>query len=327
MPKGGGSARRRGEKVPGSAGGTGATAGAKKFQAWINDPGKVLAWVGKYRIEKMLDQGGGLVKIPHFFPEFVADGILDVLETIPAKHWNVTEAERDLSNNNIAHKFWSSKTAPGLAEIFRTISVLQPGRLNTFSAGKYEKSNHIEPHDDRAYTDVFVNEGKRQVKVQCSRDIAVIYYLTKDWVTSNGGVLIDIPTGHRYVPEYNSLIAFRIPRFHEVTAVTANRARYSVFGWFLTEGILYDLFKGDGSYGSGAGASDSKGGGGGPRKGAKKTANSKPKSTKQSERVVALDRADSAHGEGEREEQNTGFESPGIMARRNKRFVCVSVLM
>jgi len=47
------------------------------------------------------------------------------------------------------------------------------------------------------------------------------------------------------VPEFNSLIAFRIPRYHEVTAVTVDRARYSIFGWFLTEGILYDLYKGE----------------------------------------------------------------------------------
>ena len=39
-------------------------------------------------------------------------------------------------------------------------------------------------------------------------------------------MLIDIPTQTRYVPEFNSLIAFRIPRFHEFTAVTADRARY-----------------------------------------------------------------------------------------------------
>ena len=56
-----------------------------------------------------------------------------------------------------------------------------------------------------------------------------------------GGVLVDCPTGTRYVPEFNSLIAFRIPRFHEVEAVKANRPRYSIFGWLLSEKILYDL--------------------------------------------------------------------------------------
>ena len=31
------------------------------------------------------------------------------------------------------------------------------------------------------------------------------------------GTLVDCQTGTRYVPEFNSLIAFDIPRFHEVT--------------------------------------------------------------------------------------------------------------
>lgn len=132
----------------GKGGGEGARPGGagKRSSAWLNDPCKVMGWVGKHKLEKMLDKGGGLVKISNFFPNDVAEGILEVIEKISPKHWNVTEATRDFAKNNIAHKFWSSKTAPGLADIFRAISVLQPGRLSTFSAGKYEQSNHIEPH-------------------------------------------------------------------------------------------------------------------------------------------------------------------------------------
>ena len=239
-----------GTAMSGRRGGKGA---AKRYEQWINDPSKVMGWVGKYNLDELLEHGGGLVKIPNFFPGFVAEGMLEVLESIPGRHWNVTEATRDVASNNIAHKFWSSKTAPGVEAIGRAISILQPGRLHSgFSAGKYEQSNHIEPHDDRAYTDVFLDGN---VKVKCSRAIAVIYYLTRDWSPSFGGHLKDIATGNTYVPEFNSLIAFRIPRWHEVTAVTAARARYSLFGWFLTEGILYDLSKqdGDGGYGGGTG--------------------------------------------------------------------------
>jgi hypothetical protein len=47
--------------------------------------------------------------------------------------------------------------------------------------------------------------------------------------------------GAEYVPEWNSLVAFKVPRFHEVTAVTSNRPRYSIFGWFLQPGQLYPL--------------------------------------------------------------------------------------
>jgi Rps23 Pro-64 3,4-dihydroxylase Tpa1-like proline 4-hydroxylase len=37
-----------------------------------------------------------------------------------------------------------------------------------------------------------------------------------------------------YVPEFNSLIVFRVPRPHEVTKVTAKapEKRFSIFGWY-----------------------------------------------------------------------------------------------
>jgi hypothetical protein len=44
--------------------------------------------------------------------------------------------------------------------------------------------------------------------VVCSRSLALIYYLTKDWTTSHGGELVDLeapPNAPRmYVPEFNS---------------------------------------------------------------------------------------------------------------------------
>ena len=48
-----------------------------------------------------------------------------------------------------------------------------------------------------------------------------------------------------YVPQFNSVIAFRVPRYHQVTPVSSSQPRYSVFGWFLQPGQLYDLFEGE----------------------------------------------------------------------------------
>eukprot|EP00879_Flechtneria_rotunda_P029966 GHRR01032441.1.p1 GENE.GHRR01032441.1~~GHRR01032441.1.p1 ORF type:complete len:181 (+),score=69.31 GHRR01032441.1:51-545(+) len=78
----------------------------------------------------------------------------------------------------------------------------------------------------------------------CSRTIACIYYLTKDWQAEYGGELVDLeahggPKVH--VPQYNSVVMFRVPRWHEVRPVIGDRPRYSVFGWFLEPGKLYDL--------------------------------------------------------------------------------------
>jgi hypothetical protein len=66
--------------------------------------------------------------------------------------------------------------------------------------------------------------------VTCSRDVAVIYYLTRDWAEDMGGVLLDLEGGQAFVPQFNSAVAFRVPRYHEVTPLTTQRARYSVGG-------------------------------------------------------------------------------------------------
>jgi hypothetical protein len=49
----------------------------------------------------------------------------------------------------------------------------------------------------------------------------------------------------RHVPLFNSAVLFTVPRFHEVTPVTAARPRYSIFGWFLQRGRSYDLLLAD----------------------------------------------------------------------------------
>ncbi len=44
------------------------------------------------------------------------------------------------------------------------------------------------------------------------------------------------------VPEFNTLLAFHVPRLYEITKVLAEKSsRYCVFGWSLQEGELYDL--------------------------------------------------------------------------------------
>jgi hypothetical protein len=150
-----------------------------------------------------------------------------------------TEARPDQSQNNIAHRFLSSKHFPNSEAIFKVFRSLLPECEATFSAGRYNHSDHIEPHDDRAYKEI---DGEIY-----SRYIAVIYYLTKDWSEEDGGALVDLDCPKKFVPEFNSMVAFSVPRMHAVQAVkAANKARLSIFGWFLKPGQLYPLDMGPG---------------------------------------------------------------------------------
>lgn len=53
------------------------------------------------------------------------------VQGITDEEWRVTEAARNLSENNISHKFWSTKKAMGLEEVTRMFSCLLPGEISS----------------------------------------------------------------------------------------------------------------------------------------------------------------------------------------------------
>ncbi|KAI7835681.1 hypothetical protein COHA_010420 [Chlorella ohadii] len=248
---------------------------------WLNSYNKVSKWMAQYDLNALVDAGGGIVKVSNFLPPFVAEGALQILQRLPPGRWNDTAADEDYTHNNIAHRFWSVKGAtgggPALEALLRAFSLLAPEQFNAFSAARYETDHHIAPHDDRAYTPVQLDSGE---VISCSRDLTCVYYLTKDWTEDMGGAFVDLEAdpepsssagangaassgggsassgggsvqqhpaqqrqGRLYVPEFNSAVFFRVPRYHR----QAGKLGYwfSVFGWFLQPGQLYDLFTGE----------------------------------------------------------------------------------
>jgi len=193
-------------------------------------------------LSHLLDASGGLVKIPHFFPQDVAEKMRDMVKQVPDGGWVETQGALDATGINIDHHFYSNKTEK-LQDLFRIIGLLMPDReFWTFSAGRYEEGDYIARHDDGAYVKVKADEGV----LECSRDVAIVLYLTPGWTHDMGGAFADHVGGQTYTPEFNSLVAFRVPRLHEVTKVTskarkAGLSRASLFGWFLLPGRQYPL--------------------------------------------------------------------------------------
>ena len=128
------------------------------FKKFVTSYAVANAWMSQYNIEALVEAGGGLCRISNFLPEHIAEGILEIVASVPEAKWNETAASDDYTHNNISHSFKSTKGDGrgdlGVDAVCRLFSLLQPGALNAFSAARYMRSDHIAPHDDRAYTPV-----------------------------------------------------------------------------------------------------------------------------------------------------------------------------
>ena len=64
---------------------------------------------------------------------------------------------------------------------------------------------------------------------------AFLLYLNDGWTEEDGGLFTDEEdAGHpHYTPGWNTLLTFRVPRWHLVTPVRAHRTRWSIYGWSL----------------------------------------------------------------------------------------------
>ncbi|CAJ1406843.1 unnamed protein product [Effrenium voratum] len=92
--------------------------------------------------------------------------------------------------------------------------------------------------DDLAAVRRAVEQGARAPSVPFRRWVAAAYYLNKDWKPSFGGQFVDLESEEgaaKHSPDFNTLVAFEVPRLHEVSAVRKGHARYSLFGWWLVE--------------------------------------------------------------------------------------------
>ncbi|CAJ1431240.1 unnamed protein product [Effrenium voratum] len=177
---------------------------------------------------------GKLLRLRDYFPLEMADNALQILENLPEEAWQQSLQQGDSQPQLLARPSESAdvmdipELAPLRSVFWRMLPSLR-GRptLPIFSCGRYGASDFIGRHDDQALVPFF-GDG-----VVYSRTVAAIWYLTKDWSEAEGGSLVDLEADEeKLVPIYNSLVVFEVPHWHAVSAVTAQRYRYSIFGWW-----------------------------------------------------------------------------------------------
>jgi hypothetical protein len=215
------------------------------FDRWANDaphtktltPGLIEARLALNRLWQD-PSSTELVKIGGLLPADVAEGALVSLQAVSEAAWMLASKKTDSGRTkdgagSTNHTYAVGDGGPQARSVDTLRSVLQsllPGTHCAFQAGRYTRGHFIEPHDDTASKSVAVEGGSMEVTYD--RDIACIYYLSKSWDERLGGLFVDLQERNEHVPLFNSLVAFRVPRMHEVTPLNTDRPRFSIFGWF-----------------------------------------------------------------------------------------------
>lgn len=228
---------------------------AQRIAAWADDTKKQEQWLssrGGTLEAHLMEAKGSMVHLRDYFPMNVANSVLAVLEALPESAWQLSDDTGD--KGAASHRFWSldvcdvPELLPLRSVFWRMLPTLRgEPTLPIFSAGRYGRSDFIGRHDDRAH--VPFNGAENMY----SRTVAAIWYLTYEWQEEEGGSIVDLqgeaPGLHPekaspevcHLPIYNKLSVFEVPHWHAVTAVTSDRYRYSIFGWWHQQGLRYEL--------------------------------------------------------------------------------------
>ena len=186
---------------------------------------------------------GGFVRTSGLLPPEAAAAAADLVRQAPEEAWRRSSAKSDAKahgkkTNTTRHSYAvgdggvDAPDADVEALLERVLESAAPSEwlrarrlVPRLQLGRYGRGDHIVKHDDAAVVEI---NG-----VPHERRIALVYYLTGEptWDASLGGLFVDHASGRRLAPVHNTLVAFRVPRLHEVTKVTGDRSRYSIFGW------------------------------------------------------------------------------------------------
>ena len=131
------------------------------------------------------------------------------------------EAQERQRNADMLNEFALFMSSPDMVERFRLLTGDSRIEFADAQATAYSQGHFLTSHDDGV-------EGKGRIA-------AYVLSLTEQWSPDWGGLLI-FPEADRvegYVPAFNTLRIFSVPRPHSVTCVPpfVTETRYSITGW------------------------------------------------------------------------------------------------
>ena len=194
-------------------------------------------------LRSILLQHGGLIRVSDFLPSHQAEKALSTLKALHKGKWvesNTSAYKEGEFVESAKHSFFRYD-GDDLQGVVQEIRSMAAQYFPSFQAAMYENGGNLAAHDDSNYFVVDRTDKNQNERFPAGtllfRKIAVIYYLTKDWQEDFGGSLMDMHgDGQQYFPRFNSMIAFLVPRVHQVQELAPGAPpRFSLFGWFSDE--------------------------------------------------------------------------------------------
>eukprot|EP00290_Baffinella_frigidus_P054030 CAMPEP_0180350828 /NCGR_PEP_ID=MMETSP0989-20121125/6200_1 /TAXON_ID=697907 /ORGANISM="non described non described, Strain CCMP2293" /LENGTH=306 /DNA_ID=CAMNT_0022340223 /DNA_START=18 /DNA_END=938 /DNA_ORIENTATION=+ len=111
-----------------------------------------------------------------------------------------------------------------------------PGQKLSMFVGKYSEGSYVTAHTDGG---VVTFDGTDRYE----RKRAFLLYLNEEWEMSEGGLFTDEEDAGKpgYTPGWNTVLHFRVPRWHLVTPVKSPKTRWSVYGWAVDPVVPFPM--------------------------------------------------------------------------------------
>lgn len=183
-------------------------------------------------------RGCGVVAQHGALPEALAEQVFATLAAAPAETcWRLNQrgnsgsaaasANSGVQAANMSYHMYVGPdldaAVPGLRPQLAAALAMLPHERLLMNASKYVEGSFLDAH-----TDAPSGSGSHE------RVRAFVWHLSKEvFAEADGGVFVDEESQERFVPRWNTLVHFEVPRWHSVSLMATAKARVAIYGWVV----------------------------------------------------------------------------------------------
>jgi Rps23 Pro-64 3,4-dihydroxylase Tpa1-like proline 4-hydroxylase len=193
------------------------------------------------------ERPGGVTAMRDALPAGLARATHASLASAPESAWNVLSNDGDhleaLRKNHERQRVCKTKNALQKMR-YSTLKETFVGLDREAVAAAVGEALRVEAHEQiimnfaryRAGDFLDSHTDSPSGNAAYERRRAWVWHLSEGWSAAKGGAFVDEEADVSYVPTFNTLVHFPVPRYHRVEPVASgvDSARYTAYGWIIT---------------------------------------------------------------------------------------------